>query len=114
MRTLIQQDFITAFEQVDIIATPTSPVPAFRLGEKTDDPLTMYLSDIFTIAVNLAGLPGLSQPCGLVQSANGNLPVGLQWIAPAWREDVLLSAAAAYESATDWHSNTPAGFGGEA
>jgi len=109
VRTLIRQDFLDAFEQVDVIATPTSPVPAFRIGEKTDDPLTMYLSDIFTIALNLAGLPGLSQPCGF---ADG-LPVGLQWIAPAWREDVLLSAASAYEAATDWHARTPADFDGQ-
>ena len=112
VRTLIQQDFIKAFEEVDIIATPTSPVTAFKLGEKTDDPLTMYLSDIFTIAVNLAGLPGLSQPCGF---ANG-MPVGLQWIAPAWREDLILSAASAYEGATEWNSKVPAAFssnGGE-
>lgn len=109
VRTLVQQDFITAFEQVDVIATPTSPIPAWKLGEKTDDPLTMYLSDIFTIAVNLAGLPGLSQPCGFAQ----NLPVGLQWIGPAWREDAILSAAAAYEGATDWSTRSPAAFGGE-
>jgi len=110
VRTLIQQDFIKAFEQVDIIATPTSPVTAFKLGEKTDDPLTMYLSDIFTIAVNLAGLPGLSQPCGFAD----NMPVGLQWIAPAWQEDTLLGAASAYESATDWTTQTPESFGGGA
>ncbi len=110
VRTMIQQDFITAFENVDIIATPTSPVTAFKLGEKTDDPLTMYLSDIYTIAVNLAGLPGLSQPCGFAD----DLPVGLQWIAPAWREDVLLGAASAYESTTDWHTKAPQSFGGEA
>jgi len=110
VRTMIQHDFITAFEKVDIIATPTSPITAFKLGEKTDDPLTMYLSDIYTIAVNLAGLPGLSQPCGF----DNNLPVGLQWIAPAWREDVLLGTASAYESATDWHNTTPQSFGGEA
>ncbi len=103
VRTLIRQDFLRAFEEVDLIATPTSPVTAFRIGEKTDDPLTMYLSDVFTIAVNLAGLPGLSQPCGF---ADG-LPVGLQWIAPAWREDRLLRAAAAYERATDWLARTP-------
>ncbi|MDT8375332.1 MAG: Asp-tRNA(Asn)/Glu-tRNA(Gln) amidotransferase subunit GatA [Mariprofundaceae bacterium] len=109
VRTLVQQDFIKAFEKVDIIATPTSPITAFKLGEKSDDPLTMYLSDIFTIAVNLAGLPGLSQPCGFAN----DMPVGLQWIAPAWREDVLLGAAAAYEHATDWHTRTPSGFGGE-
>jgi aspartyl-tRNA(Asn)/glutamyl-tRNA(Gln) amidotransferase subunit A len=106
VRTLIRQDFLTAFETVDVIATPTSPVPAFRLGEKTDDPLTMYLSDIFTIALNLAGLPGLSQPCGFADK----LPVGLQWIAPAWREDALLSAAAAFEAATDWHTKRPEGW----
>jgi len=110
VRTLIQQDFIQAFESVDLIATPTSPITAFKIGEKTDDPLTMYLSDIYTIAVNLAGLPGLSQPCGFAQE----LPVGLQWIAPAWREDLLLGAASAYESATDWHTRTPSAFGGEA
>ncbi|HXH64987.1 MAG TPA: amidase family protein, partial [Mariprofundaceae bacterium] len=106
VRTLIRQDFLNAFEAVDVIATPTSPVPAFRLGEKTDDPLTMYLSDIFTIALNLAGLPGMSQPCGFAEG----LPVGLQWIAPAWREDVLLSAAGAYETATDWHTKKPEAF----
>lgn len=106
VRTMIQQDFISAFENVDIIATPTSPITAFKLGEKTDDPLTMYLSDIYTIAVNLAGLPGLSQPCGF----SADLPVGLQWIAPAWREDVLLGAASAYEGATDWHNKTPQAF----
>jgi len=109
VRTLIRQDFIDAFEQVDVIATPTSPITAFKLGEKTNDPLTMYLSDIFTIALNLAGLPGMSQPCGFVDG----LPVGLQWIAPAWREDVILNAASAYESATDW-VKTPINFGGEA
>jgi len=108
VRTLIRQDFLKAFEQVDIIATPTSPIPAFRIGEKTDDPLTMYLADIFTIALNLAGLPGLSQPCGFAD----DLPVGLQWIAPAWREDLLLSAATAYEESTDWHRQYAEGFGG--
>jgi len=108
VRTLIQQDFTQAFEQVDVIATPTSPVPAFKIGEHSDDPLTMYLSDIYTIAVNLAGLPGLSQPCGFAQ----DLPVGLQWIAPAWREDVLLGAASAYEASTDWHQHAPKAFGG--
>jgi len=110
VRTLISQDFKDAFEKVDVIATPTSPIPAFKSGEKTEDPLTMYLSDIFTIAVNLAGLPGLSQPCGFAQ----DLPVGLQWIAPAWQEDKILAAAAAYEHATDWHTKSPAKFGGEA
>jgi len=106
VRTLIRQDFLNAFEQVDVIATPTSPIPAFGIGEKTDDPLTMYLSDIFTIAVNLAGLPGLSHPCGFTDG----LPIGLQWIAPAWREDILLSTASAYESVTDWHTRMPVNF----
>ncbi|OIP98710.1 MAG: aspartyl/glutamyl-tRNA amidotransferase subunit A [Zetaproteobacteria bacterium CG2_30_46_52] len=106
VRTLISQDFKAAFEQVDVIATPTSPIPAFKSGEKTNDPLTMYLADIFTIAVNLAGLPGLSQPCGFVDG----LPVGLQWLAPAWREDKILHAASAYEGATDWHTKSPFGF----
>ena len=106
VRTLIRQDFQQAFEQVDIIATPTSPIPAFKLGEKSSDPITMYLADIFTIALNMAGLPGLSQPCGL---ADG-LPVGLQWIAPAWREDTILGAAAAFEAATNWHNRTPEAF----
>lgn len=110
VRTLIRQDFLDAFKSVDIIATPTSPVPAFNIGEKTDDPITMYLSDIFTIALNLAGLPGMSQPCGFVDG----LPVGLQWIAPAWREDVLLAAGSAYEAATDWTTKAPAAFGGAA
>ncbi len=110
VRTLISQDFKAAFEKVDIIATPTSPIPAFKSGEKTDDPLTMYLADIFTIAVNLAGLPGLSQPCGFAEE----LPVGLQWIAPAWQEDKILAAASAYEGATDWHTKSPVEFGGAA
>ncbi len=106
VRTLIRRDFDEAFAKVDVIATPTSPITAFKLGEKKEDPLTMYLADIFTIAVNLAGLPGLSQPCGFA----GDLPVGLQWIAPPWREDRLLAAAAAYEAATDWHRHRPAAF----
>jgi len=106
VRTLLRRDFDEAFTRVDVIATPTSPTPAFMLGEKTDDPLTMYLNDIFTIAVNLAGLPGLSQPCGF---ADGR-PVGLQWIAPPWREDIILGAAHAFEAATGWHGLTPEGY----
>jgi len=106
VRTLIRRDFDEAFAKVDVIATPTSPMTAFKLGEKSGDPLTMYLSDIFTIAVNLAGLPALSQPCGFAN----NLPVGLQWIAPAWCEDRLLAAASAFEVTTDWHQQHPAAF----
>ncbi len=112
VRTLIRQDFIEAFSKVDLIATPTSPVPAWKLGERVDDPLTMYLSDVFTIAVNLAGLPGLSQPCGFVDREGSRLPVGLQWIAPAWREDLLLGAAAAFEAATDFAREMPRIDGG--
>ena len=104
VRTLIRQDFLTAFEACDVIATPVAPTVAFRLGEKTADPLTMYLSDIFTIAVNLAGLPGLSVPCGC--DAKG-LPIGLQLIGKPFGEDTLLQAAYAYEQATPWHMRKP-------
>src|SRR5436190_7869845 len=104
VRTLIRQDFLAAFEACDVIATPVAPTVAFRLGEKTADPLTMYLSDIFTIAVNLAGLPGLSVPCGC--DAKG-LPIGLQLIGKPFGEDTLLQAAYAYEQATPWHTRKP-------
>ena len=104
VRTLIRQDFLTAFAACDVIATPVAPTVAFRLGEKTADPLTMYLSDIFTIAVNLAGLPGLSVPCGC--DAKG-LPIGLQLIGKPFGEDTLLQAAYAYEQATPWHTRKP-------
>jgi len=104
VRTLIRQDFLTAFESCDVIATPVAPTTAFRVGEKTADPLTMYLSDIFTIAVNLAGLPGLSLPCGF--DASG-MPIGLQLIGKPFAEDILLQAAHAYEQATPWHTNKP-------
>ncbi len=90
VRTLIKQDFDRAFETCDLLAAPVSPTPAFRIGAKIDDPLQMYLSDIYTVSVNLAGLPGISVPCGL--SSEG-LPIGLQLLAPAFKEDVLLKAA---------------------
>ncbi len=99
VRTLIKQDFDKAFEKVDVLLTPTAPTPAFKRGEKTDDPLQMYLSDIFTISCNLAGLPGLSLPCGY--SSKG-LPIGLQLMGKAFEEEEVLSAAQAYEKATDW------------
>ncbi len=99
VRTLIKQDFDRAFERVDVIVTPTAPTPAFKAGEKADDPLQMYLSDIFTISCNLAGLPGLSLPCGF--SSQG-LPMGLQVLGRPFEEERVLSAAAAYEKATDW------------
>jgi aspartyl-tRNA(Asn)/glutamyl-tRNA(Gln) amidotransferase subunit A len=96
VRTLIRDDFAKAFGQADVLLTPTAPTPAFRLGEKTDDPLTMYLSDIFTIPCNLAGIPGLSVPCGL--SAEG-LPIGAQLLSNHFREETLFAAAGAIERA---------------
>jgi aspartyl-tRNA(Asn)/glutamyl-tRNA(Gln) amidotransferase subunit A len=104
VRTLIKRDFDQAFEKVDIIATPTAPTPAFKAGEKTSDPLTMYLSDIFTISVNLAGLPGLALPCGF---SSAGLPIGLQLIGKPFGEPALFRAGHAYEQATEWHSRTP-------
>ncbi len=99
VRTLIKQDFEQAFANVDVLISPTSPTTAFKAGEKTDDPLGMYLLDLMTIPVNLAGLPGLSLPCGY--DAEG-LPIGLQIIGNVLREDRVLQAAYAYEQATDW------------
>ena len=106
VRQLIRKDFVDAFEQVDLILGPTSPTPAFRLGEKADDPVTMYLSDIYTIAVNLAGLPGMSIPAGFVDG----LPVGLQLIGSYFDEARLLNAAHQYQQVTDWHARVPEGF----
>ncbi|AKG24184.1 Asp-tRNA(Asn)/Glu-tRNA(Gln) amidotransferase subunit GatA [Calothrix sp. 336/3] len=104
VRTLIKQDFEQAFAKVDILACPTAPTTAFRAGEKTTDPLSMYLNDLMTIPVNLAGLPGLSVPCGF--DAQG-LPIGLQLIGNVLREDQLFQVAHAYEQSTDWHLRTP-------
>ena len=106
VRQLISQDFAKAFEQVDVIAGPTTPTPAFALGEKTDDPVTMYLNDIYTIGANLAGLPGISIPCGFV----GGLPVGLQLVGPHFAEDLLLRVAHQYQQQTEWHHAAPEGF----
>ena len=105
VRTLIKQDFEAAFADVDVLVCPTAPTTAFTAGEKTDDPLSMYLSDLATVPVNLAGLPALSLPCGF--DAKG-LPVGLQLIANVLREDLLFRAAYAYEQATSWHQQQPA------
>jgi len=102
-RQLIADDFRKAFETVDLIAGPTTPTPAFRLGEKTDDPVQMYLNDIYTIGVNLAGLPGISVPCGFA----AGLPVGLQLIGPHFGESVVLNFAHQYQQATDWHRQVP-------
>ncbi|MCB0187630.1 MAG: aspartyl/glutamyl-tRNA amidotransferase subunit A, partial [Caldilineaceae bacterium] len=104
VRTLIKQDFERAFQQVDVIACPVAPTTAFPLGAKTDDPLAMYLSDILTISLNLAGMCGVSVPCGFDQRG---LPIGLQLIGPHLGEAVILRTAHAYEQATDWRSRQP-------
>jgi aspartyl-tRNA(Asn)/glutamyl-tRNA(Gln) amidotransferase subunit A len=104
-RTLIRQDIIDALGQVDVLLSPVAPTPAFRLGEKIADPLQMYLSDIFTIPVNLAGTCALSLPCGF---AAGGLPIGLQLIGRPFAEAQLLQAAYAYEQATEWHQRQAA------
>jgi aspartyl-tRNA(Asn)/glutamyl-tRNA(Gln) amidotransferase subunit A len=107
VRTLIRQDFTAAFEQVDAIVCPTSPTPAFKVGEKSDDPLQMYLADIFTIAANLAGICGISVPCGFATADGTRLPVGLQFLGKALDESTLLGIAHAYEQSTDWHLARP-------
>jgi aspartyl-tRNA(Asn)/glutamyl-tRNA(Gln) amidotransferase subunit A len=104
VRTLIRQDFIQAYREVDVILTPTSPTPAWKLGEKTEDPLAMYLQDIYTIGVNLAGLPAISVPCGFTAAG---LPIGLQLIGQPFAEADLLAAAHAYDRAHDWARRTP-------
>lgn len=104
VRTLIKQDFEKAFTQVDVLVCPTSPTTAFKAGEKTDNPISMYLSDLMTIPVNLAGLPALSLPCGFDEKG---LPIGLHMISNVLDETTLLSAAYAYEQATEWHRQTP-------
>ena len=106
VRQLISADFKAAFENVDVIAGPTTPTPAFALGEKTDDPITMYLNDIYTIGANLAGLPGMSVPCGFAEG----LPVGLQLVGPHFAEDVLLRTAHQYQLQTDWHTRAPEAY----
>jgi aspartyl-tRNA(Asn)/glutamyl-tRNA(Gln) amidotransferase subunit A len=103
VRTLIRQDFLQAYGQVDALLTPTSPVPAFKLGEKSD-PLAMYLCDIYTIGANLAGLPAISVPCGFTRAG---LPVGLQLIGRPFQEADLLAIARSYEQAHDWHRRYP-------
>jgi aspartyl-tRNA(Asn)/glutamyl-tRNA(Gln) amidotransferase subunit A len=104
VRTLLKKDFEEAFRNVDVIATPTTPTAAFKIGEKTADPLQMYLSDIFTISVNLAGVPAISLPCGFTSD---NLPVGLQVIGKHFDEESIFKVAYAYEQATDWHRRSP-------
>jgi aspartyl-tRNA(Asn)/glutamyl-tRNA(Gln) amidotransferase subunit A len=103
VRTLLTRDYERAFEKADVVAMPASPTPPFRLGEKTADPLQMYLTDIFTVSANLAGLPGISIPCGFA----GDLPVGLQLMGRMFDEETLLRVADAYERVTPWHKERP-------
>jgi aspartyl-tRNA(Asn)/glutamyl-tRNA(Gln) amidotransferase subunit A len=102
VRTLIRRDFERAFEEVDVIATPTSPTPAFRLGERVDDPLAMYLADVYTLPASLAGIAGISVPCGATTKTDARpaLPVGLQLLAPSFAEETMFTVAAAVERAT--------------
>jgi aspartyl-tRNA(Asn)/glutamyl-tRNA(Gln) amidotransferase subunit A len=108
VRTLIRDDFSKAFEKVDAIICPTTPEPAFKAGERTDDPLKMYLADIFTIACNLSGTCGVSIPCGFATTDGKQLPVGLQLIGQPFKEAQLLQIAHAYEQSTEWHKMRPA------
>lgn len=105
VRTLIRNDFLKAFEKVDAIVTPTSPTPAFKIGEKSDDPLHMYLMDIFTISANLAGICGISVPCGFAK--NPTLPIGLQLLGKPFGEETILRVAHAFEQSTEWHAKKP-------
>lgn len=105
VRTLIRRDFQEAFQRCDVIVTPTTPTAAFRIGEKTEDPLQMYLSDIFTISVNLAGICGVSIPCGFTRSPK--LPIGMQIVGKPFDEETILRVAYAYEQVTDWHKHKP-------
>lgn len=107
VRAKIKQDFDAAFETCDVIASPTSPTPAFKLGEKASDPLSMYLADVFTVTCNIAGIPGISLPCGFT-TGDKPLPIGLQLLGPAFGEPTLLRAARMYEAATEWHTRRPA------
>jgi aspartyl-tRNA(Asn)/glutamyl-tRNA(Gln) amidotransferase subunit A len=106
VRQLIAQDFARAFGEVDLLLGPTTPTPAFELGAKTSDPVTMYLNDIYTIGANLAGLPAISVPCGFSE----RLPVGLQLIGPHFSEERLLNVAHRYQCETDWHTQIPEGY----
>jgi aspartyl-tRNA(Asn)/glutamyl-tRNA(Gln) amidotransferase subunit A len=106
MRTLIKQDFDLAFKNCDVICCPTSPTPAFKAGEKTGNPLSMYLCDVFTVTCNIAGIAGISLPCGFT-SGEKPLPIGLQLLGPTFGEPTLLRAARMYEAATDWHKQRP-------
>ena len=107
VRTLIRRDFTAAFEKVDAIICPTTPEVAFKAGDRSDDPLKMYLADVFTIAANLAGICGVSLPCGFASVDGTRLPIGLQLLAPPFQEAKLMQIAHAYEQSTDWHKSRP-------
>ena len=107
VRTVIRREFDAAFENHDVIVAPVTPTPAFKIGEKTDDPLQMYLNDVFTIPANIAGLPGISVPCGFVESEGKRLPVGVQVLAKPFDEETMFRVAHAYEQSTDWHLQHP-------
>ncbi len=104
VRTLVKQDFDRAFEKVDCIISPTSPTPAFKMGEKVDDPLAMYLSDVFTLPVNMAGIAGISIPCGFSKEG---LPIGLQVIGKPFDEGTIIQVAYTFEQNTDFHKRKP-------
>ena len=106
MRALIKRDFDAAYQKCDVIVSPTSPTPAFRIGEKSGDPLQMYLTDVFTVTCNIAAIPGISIPCGFTSGAKP-LPIGLQLLGSAFSEEKLLRVARMYERATDWHTRRP-------
>ncbi|WP_193075857.1 Asp-tRNA(Asn)/Glu-tRNA(Gln) amidotransferase subunit GatA [Pseudomonas sp. FME51] len=106
VRRLIKNDFMAAYEQVDVILCPTSPTPAFRIGEKIDDPVSLYLTDIYTITANLAGVPGIALPAGFA----GDLPIGMQLLGPYFSEARLLNIAHQYQQNTDWHTRSPGGY----
>ena len=107
VRTVIRREFDAAFEDHDVILAPVTPTPAFKIGEKTGDPLQMYLNDVFTIPANIAGLPGISVPCGFVEPDGKRLPVGVQVLAKPFDEETMFRVAHAYEQSTDWHLQHP-------
>jgi len=107
VRTLLKKEFEKIFETVDLLIAPVSPMPAFKFGEKSEDPLSMYLSDVLTVPANPAGIPAMSIPAGFVERDGKSLPVGLQIIGPAWSEQMILNAGFAYQQATDWHKKKP-------
>ena len=105
VRRLVKNDFDKAFQECDVNMGPTAPAPAFPVGDKANDPLAMYLSDIYTIGCNLAGIPGISVPCGFTRAG---LPIGLQIVAPPFEEEKLLRVARMHERVTEWHKKRPA------